>query len=171
MPPGPSNPALNAFEMTETPIESESEAGRDLSFAAQRKWKVTGTRHNGLGGASSYVLLPGENALPYLAPGSPLLTRGGFVSHPVWFTRYAEGEVFAAGPYPNLRPSSDGLPEWTKAGRSLDGVDLVLWHNLCVTHAPRPEEWPVMAVHKVGFSLIPAGFFDRNPALDLPGGE
>ncbi|MBI3299926.1 MAG: primary-amine oxidase [Elusimicrobia bacterium] len=171
LPPGPSNPALNAFEMTETPIASERESARDLSFAAQRKWKVTGTRRNGLGGASGYLLIPGENAPPYLSPGSPLLTRGGFVSRPVWFTRYAEGEVFAAGSYPNLRASSDGLPEWTKAGRSLDGVDLVLWHNVCVTHAPRPEEWPVMAVHKTGFSLMPAGFFDRNPALDLPGGE
>ena len=37
-----------------------------------------------------------------------------------------------------------------------------------VTHIPRPEEWPVMPVTHVGFKLIPAGFFTRNPALDVP---
>jgi primary-amine oxidase len=37
-----------------------------------------------------------------------------------------------------------------------------------VTHLPRPEEWPVMSVHRIGFKLAPAGFFDRNPALDVP---
>jgi primary-amine oxidase len=37
-----------------------------------------------------------------------------------------------------------------------------------VTHIPRPEEWPIMPVHHIGFQLLPAGFFDRNPALDVP---
>lgn len=170
-PAGPKNPSFNAFTMSETLIGSEKGAARDLSFANQRKWKVTGPRVNSLGGKSGYILVPGENAPAYLQEGSPLLTRGGFVKHPVWFTRYAEGERFAAGSYPNQRATSDGLPEWQKADRSLDGADVVLWHNICVTHAPRPEEWPVMPAHRTGFSLIPAGFFDRNPALDLPGGE
>ena len=38
-----------------------------------------------------------------------------------------------------------------------------------VTHLPRREEWPVMPVARAGFKLVPCGFFDRNPALDLPG--
>lgn len=171
LPSGRKNPMLNAFTMSETLIPSEKDAARDLSFAHQRKWKVTGPRVNSLGGRSGYILVPGENAPTYLQEGSPLLTRGGFVEHQVWFTRYAEGEMFAAGPYPNQRATADGLPVYQKAKRSLDGTDVVLWHNLCVTHAPRPEEWPVMPAHRTGFSLIPAGFFDRNPALDLPGGE
>jgi len=33
---------------------------------------------------------------------------------------------------------------------------------------PRPEDWPVMPVEYTGFSLVPFGFFDRNPALDVP---
>ena len=44
----------------------------------------------------------------------------------------------------------------------------LLWYTLGVTHLPRAEEWPVMPVHKAGFQLLPAGFFDRNPALDVP---
>jgi Copper amine oxidase, enzyme domain len=35
-------------------------------------------------------------------------------------------------------------------------------------HFPRPEEWPVMPVDSCGFTLVPFGFFDRNPALDIP---
>src|SRR5918995_2616123 len=35
-------------------------------------------------------------------------------------------------------------------------------------HPPRPEDWPVMPVESTGFLLAPVGFFDRNPALDVP---
>jgi hypothetical protein len=35
-------------------------------------------------------------------------------------------------------------------------------------HIPRPEDWPVMPAERIGFTLKPAGFFDRNPALDVP---
>jgi primary-amine oxidase len=38
-----------------------------------------------------------------------------------------------------------------------------------VTHAPRPEDWPVMPTVRTGFRLLPHGFFTRNPALDVPG--
>jgi primary-amine oxidase len=34
----------------------------------------------------------------------------------------------------------------------------------------RPEDWPVMPVTTVGFQLRADGFFDGNPALDIPGG-
>ena len=44
----------------------------------------------------------------------------------------------------------------------------MLWYTLGVTHIPRPEEWPIMVSHRTGFSLLPAGFFARNPSLDLP---
>jgi primary-amine oxidase len=35
-------------------------------------------------------------------------------------------------------------------------------------HVARPEDWPVMPVSYVGFHLKPSGFFDGNPALDVP---
>jgi primary-amine oxidase len=37
-----------------------------------------------------------------------------------------------------------------------------------VTHIPRPEDYPVTPVESTGFVLSPVGFFDRNPALDVP---
>ena len=35
-------------------------------------------------------------------------------------------------------------------------------------HVPRPEDWPVMPVARIGFELKPWGFFDSSPALDVP---
>jgi primary-amine oxidase len=36
------------------------------------------------------------------------------------------------------------------------------------THIPRPEDYPVMPTAYIGFLLKPAGFFNMNPANDLP---
>ena len=44
----------------------------------------------------------------------------------------------------------------------------MLWHTFGLTHFPRPEDWPIMPVDYTGFKLKPAGFFDRNPTLDVP---
>ena len=44
----------------------------------------------------------------------------------------------------------------------------MLWYTLGAHHAPRPEDWPVMPVSYAGFLLQPSGFFDGNPALDVP---
>lgn len=30
------------------------------------------------------------------------------------------------------------------------------------------RNWPVMPVECTGFHLVPVGFFDRNPSLDVP---
>ena len=54
------------------------------------------------------------------------------------------------------------------ANRSIVERDVVLWYTFGLTHVPRPEDWPVMPVEYAGFILAPHGFFDRNPALDVP---
>ena len=60
------------------------------------------------------------------------------------------------------------LPRWTSADRKIADKDLVLWFTFGQTHIPRLEDWPVMPVHAAGFRLVPWGFFDKNPAMDLP---
>jgi primary-amine oxidase len=165
---GSQNPAHNAFTMSETPLQNEKEGVRDLSYEHQRKWKVFNPLlTNSLGYHPSYVLLPGENASPFLLKNSPLLTRGGFVKSSVWFTAYDDQEKYAAGFYPNQRGTTDGLETWMKKNRSLEKNDVVMWYTFCVTHAPRPEEWPVMNVHRTGFKLLPAGFFEKNPSVEV----
>ena len=52
--------------------------------------------------------------------------------------------------------------------KSLIGADPVVWYTFGYTHFVRPEDYPVMPVDIVGFMLKPHGFFECNPALDLP---
>ena len=70
-----------------------------------------------------------------------------------------------------FRITSEGLPAWSQANRAIENTDVVVWYNLGVTHIPRLEDWPVMPVERVGFMLLPNGFFDENPALDVPPSE
>jgi len=83
-------------------------------------------------------------------------------------TAYDPSERFAAGDYPNQHPGGDGVPRYAAADRPTENTDVVLWYTFGAHHVVRPEDWPVMPVTHVGFKLKPAGFFDGNPALDMP---
>jgi primary-amine oxidase len=94
--------------------------------------------------------------------------RAAFATRNLWVTPFSEEERRAAGDFPNLHPGGAGLPTWTAEDRSLVDTDIVVWHTFGVTHVARPEDWPVMPVEYTGFTLKPVGFFERNPALDVP---
>ena len=167
-PPGKDNPLSNSMIMESTVLKSELKAQRDMNLGSARKWMVvSASAKNALGDPTGYALIPAENSLPYLLQDSPVRRKGRFIDHHFWATRYAEGELYAAGPYPNQGPAGQGLPDWTKADRDLDGKDVVVWYTFGVTHIPRPEDWPVMPTHSTGFKIMPVGFFARNPALDV----
>ena len=122
-----------------------------------------------MGKPVAYKLLPQATPTLLAPEDSPAGKRGGFARHNLWVTPYCEGETYAgAGPFTNLHPGGAGLPAYTQKNRSVENTELVVWHSFGVTHVPRPEDWPVMPVEYCGFSLVPVGFFDRNPALDVP---
>jgi primary-amine oxidase len=106
--------------------------------------------------------------VPYLAPETPTRRRAPFIDHHVFVTRYKDDERHAGGWYPNQHAGGRGLDAYTADDEPLENEDVVLWYTMGITHVPRPEEWPIMPVHKLGFELLPAGFFDRNPGLDVP---
>lgn len=169
VPPGPLNPQKNAFVMRETSLPTEKQAQRNLNLAANRCWEVLNpSRENALGEPVGYIFMPGENAIPYADPQSSVRRRAGFLNAQFWVTPYRREERYAAGDYINQNPGGEGLAKWTLADRSVEDTDVVVWYTLGVTHIPRPEDWPVMPVHRAGFQLMPAGFFSRNPALDVP---
>ena len=166
---GKGNSSLNGMVMEETALRTEREARRQMSMQSARSWIVANaSAHNALGQPTSYILVPGGNSLPYVAPESHVRKRAGFIDHHFWATRYRPEEKNAAGAYPNQSRGGEGLPRWVADNEPLVGEDVVVWYTLGVTHIPRPEEWPVMPVSHVGFKMIPAGFFARNPALDVP---
>ncbi|MDQ3806228.1 MAG: primary-amine oxidase [Acidobacteriota bacterium] len=169
MPEGAGNPYLNGFVMRESVFKNEGEARRQMDMAAARVWTVTNfSARNSLGHHASYILVPGANSLPYVAPASLTRKRAQFINHHFWATRYHPREIYAAGAYPNQSRGGDGLPQYVADNEAIDRQDVVVWYTLGVTHIPRPEEWAVMPVTHVGFKLIPGGFFGRNPALDVP---
>jgi primary-amine oxidase len=150
-------------------MTTESAARRDTNPASARFWRVVNeSRKNAMGGPVGYRLCPGENVLPYSLPSAPLLKRAGFLAKNLWVTPYRPDERFPAGEYPNQSAEDSGLARWTRADRNIAGTDLVLWYTFGQTHIPRIEDWPVMPVGSIGFSLKPDGFFDANPALDVP---
>jgi primary-amine oxidase len=168
-PPGPDDPFGSGFVVETTPLLKESEAARNTNPGSARFWRIVNpARKNGMGRPVAYRLCPGETTRPFARPDASLLRRAAFITRTLWVTPFDAAERFPAGDYPNQHPGGDGLPRWTKADRDLAGRDLVLWYTFGQTHVPRLEDWPVMPVSSVGFTLRPDGFFDRNPALDLP---
>jgi len=163
------NPFGNAFETVRTPVRRESEAARDVNPLQSRTWYVVNeNRRNAWGQPTAYRLVPGEVVRAFALPGSPLTKRAAFTQHQVWFTAYHPRERFAAGDYPNQHAGGAGLPAYQAQDRALENTDVVMWVTLGHHHVPRPEDWPVMPVARLGFVLKPHGFFDRNPSLDVP---
>jgi primary-amine oxidase len=168
-PPGEGNPWGNAFAPVATLLETELAAQRDVDPGRSRVWKIVNpSRRNAVGQPTGYKLVPVSTPRLLADPASSIGRRATFAAHNLWVTPFAEDERRAAGDYPNQSAGGDGLPAWTAQDRSLVDTDVVVWHSFGVTHIPRPEDWPVMPVEYTGFSLIPVGFFDRNPALDVP---
>ena len=163
------NPWGNAFAAQEPVLATELAARRRIDPLRGRFWKVINpSRRNATGANTGYKLIAGENALPFATDDSSIRQRAGFLWHHLWVTPYRPDERWPAGTYPNQHRGGDGLPRWTDADRPLTDTDLVLWYVMGHTHLPSPEDWPVMPVACIGFTLKPSGFFDRNPALDLP---
>jgi primary-amine oxidase len=168
-PAGDGNPVGSAFGTTTTLLETELAARRTIDPSRSRAWRIANrSRRNVVGQPTAYKLLPVATPTLLAAPESSIGRRAAFAAHNLWVTPFSPEERRAAGDYPNQHSGGAGLPDWTSHDRAIVDTDIVLWHTFGVTHIPRPEDWPVMPVESTGFSLVPAGFFDRNPALDVP---
>ncbi|MBW4689866.1 MAG: primary-amine oxidase [Komarekiella atlantica HA4396-MV6] len=166
---GNAMPTAVNYALAETPLAKEMAAVRDLDMKHSREWMiVSADKKNALGAAPGYMLMPGGNSIFFPVEGSKIRQKASFATHHVWVTKYEPDELYAGGDYPNQGQPGQGLPQYIADDESLMGEDIVLWYTMGVTHIPRSEDWPVMPVHRVGFKLVPKGFFSRNPAINLP---
>ena len=157
------------LEVVSTPLRTEAEGKQDYDWASQRAWKVVNEGvPNGLGSSVGYKLVPSGAFPALLDPSSPAFQRAEVIGHTLWVTPYREDERWPCGDFPNLSSRDTGLPVWTAADRPIENTDVVLWYVFGIHHITRPEDWPVMPTDAVSFWLKPFGFFDRNPALDVP---
>jgi len=169
VPMGEGNPYGNAFRRRRTRLTRESQAQRRADGSVVRTWHIVNPeKQNALGQDVGYALLPEGRATLLADEASSIHARATFATNHLWVTRYDPAQRYPAGDFVNQNPGGAGLPAWVQADRELDGEDIVVWHTFGTTHFPRPEDWPVMPVDHTGFTLKPVGFFDRNPALDVP---
>jgi primary-amine oxidase len=169
VPMGEGNPHGNAFRRQRVRLRRESEAQRASAQDRGRTWHIVNPEKlNGLGRPVGYALHPEGKPTMLADPGSSIHARATFATNALWVTRYDPAQRYPAGDFVNQNPGGAGLPSWVAADREIDGEDIVVWHTFGTTHFPRPEDWPVMPVEYTGFTLKPVGFFDRNPALDIP---
>ncbi|HAM25962.1 MAG TPA: tyramine oxidase [Microbacteriaceae bacterium] len=172
LPLGADNPHGGAFSKSVTRLSRESDAGREADSKVGRAWHIVNTeRTNRLGRNTGYVLMPQESPTLLADPSSSIAERAAFATKQLWVTRYDPAERYPAGDFVHQNPGGDGLPRYMAADRAVDGEDIVLWHTFGPTHFPRPEDWPVMPTDYAKFTLKPYGFFDRNPALNVPPSE
>jgi primary-amine oxidase len=163
------NPFENAFHTRVTDLKTEHQALAHLNLESGRAWRfVNPSVKNALGNPVGYKFFPGDNAYPFASPRASWRRRAGFVNHHVWVTPYRPEEKYAAGDYPNQSRGGDGLEKWTREDRPIENSDVVFWYTFGHTHIPRPEDCPVMPTAYIGFLLKPNGFFDENPANDVP---
>ena len=167
--PGADDPYALGLTLTSTPLRTEAEGKQDYDWGTQRGWKVVNDNvANGLGTKVGYKLVPGASFPPLLDPASPAFRRAQVIGHTLWVTPYRQDERWPCGDFPVQAERDTGLPEWTAADRNIENTDVVLWYVFGIHHVTRPEDWPVMPTDTVSFWLKPSGFFDRNPALDVP---
>jgi primary-amine oxidase len=174
VPVGPDNPRGNAFTVKRTPLTRESQAQRFADNRVGRTWHITNPQsRNRLGDPVAYALYPEGQPVLLADDESSIHRRAAFATKHLWVTRYEPTHRYAAGDFVNQHPGGAGLPAFVAddrdiAGEDGTGQDIVVWHTFGLTHFPRPEDWPIMPVDHTGFVLKPVGFFDRNPALDVP---
>jgi primary-amine oxidase len=171
-PMGPDNLYGNVFYEEHTPLTCESMAKRRVDAATMRYWKVVNpSATNAVGKPTGYKLEPTHAVTPFTNPAGPSGGRAGFIYNHLWVTPFAEDERYPAGEFVNHSLPGEGLPAWTKADRAIENTDIVLWHVFGLHHPVRPEDFPVQNCVNCGFKLMPSGFFDKNPIIDLEPGR
>jgi primary-amine oxidase len=149
------------WRITEENVVNEGPLGEEV-------WRIVNPNlTNGLGQHPAYELRAGHSAVSLLARDDFPQRRAAFSAAPLWITAYDPKELYATGSYPNQSKGSDGLPVYVARNRPITNADITLWYTMGFHHLPRPEDWPVLPTIWHSVSLVPYGFFDRNPAVDV----
>ena len=170
-PAGEANPWGNVFNTDARVLKTEQEAAREANGQSGRFWKIINPNvKNEVGNPTGYKLVAEHNPVMLAHADSYIGKRAGFASKHLWVTPYDPKQRYGSGEYPNQN-KGDGFPYYTEKNRNIENTDIVVWHTYGHTHICKPEDFPVMPVEYVGFTLKPNNFFNSNPAMDLPGGR
>jgi primary-amine oxidase len=165
---GPHNRYGNAYYDEPSVLKTELEACRRTNPETMRYWKIVNPNvKNHVGQPTAYKLEANHTVTPFVRQDSFSGRRAGFVRNHVWVTAFDPEERYPAGEYMN-HSKGGGLPDYVAQNRSIENTDIVLWHVFGLHHPVRTEDFPVQPCVRTGFRLVPNGFFNRNPTIDLP---
>jgi primary-amine oxidase len=152
------SPEGNAWKVLPTTLGTEG--FRDANAASSRSWRIESTTQmNAVGEPTAYELVGADTCVPYSSPTYPPLLQAPYAKHPLWVTKYKDGELYAGGDYPFQGAAGDGLTAYATPAESVNGTDVVLWYTPTITHMPHVEEYPVMTTESVHFHIEPDSFF------------
>jgi primary-amine oxidase len=160
--------AGSRLTLTHTVLARAVDAKRDADGDGSRSWTIYNPSSLGpTGRPAGYTVVPGDSVATLYPPGGEQ-GIAAFTFHQFWVTPYRDGELFAAGRYPNQPPPdyADTLYHYADA-QSVFDRDIVIWYSLGETHVPRPEDYPLMPTMKLSVLFRPEGFFARDPSLGL----
>ena len=171
----PGEPAPDAprrsFWVTETQVaETEDQASYRVSYDTPAMYHVGNPNvESGLGHKPTYMLVPlgGVAYSPLDVQNDPPAVRNAYIDKTFWVTPHDPSQRYAGGTFAFQSDGSDTLPRWTKAKRSVDNTDIVVWTTVGFHHVPHMEDWPVMPTMWKGVMLAPFNFFDHNPAITI----
>jgi primary-amine oxidase len=167
-PSGPQNPHGNAFYETETVFKTEQEAARRVDLSTARYWKVVNpNKLNNAGTPVGYKLHAKDSVNYFIQPASPSGKRARFAQNHIWVTAFDPDERYPAGEFVNHSDGADDIASYVAKNRPIENTDIVLWHVFGLHHSVRPEDFPVQPCVMAGFKLLPFGFFDSNPGINL----
>ena len=135
---------------------------------AGRYWKVVNKNvTNELGQPVAYKLMPSNVIRPFAHPGSAVARRALHLQ-PALGDRLRPGRTVRHRRLPQPGAGGAGLPAFATRANLTD-TDVVLWFTFGTNHVVRPEDWPVMPVHPIGFRLSrPASSPATRPSTTQP---
>ena len=162
-------PVAERVPAAPTRLDTELAAQRDIDAARSRTWRIVNPQVAQRPRPTGRLQARADDGDAHVARASGLADRQARrlraaqpLGHALRARRAARrGRV----PQPTRRRRR--AAGWTAQDRNVADTDVVVWYSFGVTHFVRPEDWPVMPVEYTGFMLMPFGFFDRNPALDV----
>jgi primary-amine oxidase len=155
-----------SIEIAHTVLGRAVEAKREMNHDTARTWTIYNpSAVNESRRPAGYTLMPLHNTATVF-PRSREAETVGFTLHHVWVTPYRDGQLYAAGAYPNQakRNYADTLHSYADIASVYD-KDIVVWYSMGDTHVPRPEDFPLMTSKKLSVVFHPDGFFQRNPVF------
>ncbi|MEI6791311.1 MAG: hypothetical protein WCK42_09035, partial [Myxococcaceae bacterium] len=164
------NPFGNAFLIKEHLLRTEKEAVGNVDHQVAKHWWIFNkSKKNALNHYAGYLLEPGKTSAFYGDRNSSVFKRAPFLGNNFYVTQFHPREMHAAGDYPS-QSEGDGIPVWIDSrDDAIVQKDLVVWLTPVATHLPCAEEWPIMPLHRAGFSMRPMGIYLKTPLKEMEG--